>query len=90
MDGARTREEAFHATIAAEERPFLGDGSAFAVLDRLAPLLDGMRLNDRGAAILVGGHTWEAPEERWIGGMRIPPGRPPWHWVPPNGRIWEG
>ena len=88
--GARTREEAFLASVAAEERPFLGDTSAFAILDRLAPLLDGMRLNDRGAAIVVGGERWEPPVERWIGGMRIPPGRPPWQWVPPRGLIWEG
>jgi hypothetical protein len=78
--GARTREAAFHAAIAAEERPFLGDGSAWAALDRLAPLLDGHAVNARGLAVLAGDEHWEPVEERWIGGSRIPPGRSPWHW----------
>jgi hypothetical protein len=80
--GARTREEAFHAAIAAEERPFLGDVSAWATLDRLAPLHDGERLNARGKAVLEGREEWEPPTERWIGGTRLPPGRSPWHWDP--------
>jgi hypothetical protein len=90
-NGARTRDEAFHAATAAEDRPFLGDASAWAALDRLAPLLDGgqanahgtpMRVNERGRAVLAGREEWEPPAERWIGGTRLPPGRSPWHWDP--------
>jgi len=79
-NGARTREQAFEAAIAAEERPYLGDGSAWAALDRLAPLHDGYVVNERGRAVLAGAEEWEPEEERWIGGTRIPPGRSPWHW----------
>lgn len=79
-DGAGTREEAFMAAIAAEERPFLGDTSACAALDRLSPLLDGTAVNDRGRAVLAGEERWEASEERWLGGTRIPAGRSPWLW----------
>jgi hypothetical protein len=80
-DGARTREEAFVAAAAAEERPFLGDTSAWAALDRLAPLLNGTAVNERGQAVLAGEERWEAEVERWIGGTRIPPGRSPWPWA---------
>lgn len=86
-NGARSREQAFQATIAAEERPFLGDGSAWAALDRLAPLLDGQTVNDRGLAVLAGSEHWEADEERWLGGTRIPPGRSPWHWDSESSRV---
>ena len=86
-NGARTREEAFHAAIAAEERPFLGDGSAWAALDRLSPLLDAQTVNGRGLAVLAGSERWEPAEERWLGGTRIPPGRSPWHWDPATSRV---
>lgn len=86
-DGARTREQAFHAAVAAEERPFLGDASAWATLARLAPLLDGQAVNARGRAVLEGAGEWESREERWIGGTRLPPGRPPWHWDPDASRV---
>lgn len=86
-NGARTREEAFEAAIAAEERPFLGDLSAWAVLDRLTPLLEGRRVNERGRAVLAGEERWTPQAERWLGGMRIPPGPPPWEWDPDRGRV---
>ena len=79
-DGARTREEAFVAAAGAEERPFLGDTSAWAALDRLAPLLDGTAVNERGRAVLAGEEHWEAEVERWLGGTRIPAGRSRWLW----------
>jgi hypothetical protein len=81
-NGARTREEAFGAAGRAEERPYLGDTSAWATLDRLAPLLDDHGVNARGRAVLAGRAEWEPSEERWIGGTRLPPGRSPWHWDP--------
>jgi hypothetical protein len=86
-NGARTREEAFQAAIAAEERPFLGDLSAWGVLDRLTPLLDGRRANARGHAVLAGEERWTPQAERWIGGTRIPPGPPPWEWDPDRARV---
>jgi hypothetical protein len=86
-NGARTREEAFNAAIAAEERPFLGDRSAWAALDRLVVLLDGRRVNPRGRAVLAGEERWEPETERWLGGVRIPPGPPPWEWDPAAGRV---
>ena len=86
-DGARTREEAFAAAAAAEERPFLGDTSAWAALDRLAPLLDGMAVNERGRAVLAGDQRWEAEVERWLGGTRIPPGRSPWLWASDSNEV---
>jgi hypothetical protein len=86
-NGARTRVDAFHAAIAAEERPFLGDASAWAALDRLSPLLDGERVNEHGRAVLDTREEWEPPVERWIGGTRLPPGRSPWHWDPAEARV---
>jgi hypothetical protein len=86
-NGARSREQAFHEAIAAEERPFLGDASAWAALDRLAPLLDGTIVNARGRAVLAGDERWEPEEERWLGGTRIPAGPPPWEWDAVAGRV---
>jgi hypothetical protein len=81
-DGARTREAAFEAAVRAEERPFLGDASAWAVLERLASLVDGAGLSERGRAVLGGRESWSPEEERWIGGVRLPPGSAPWRWDP--------
>ena len=86
-NGARTREEAFRVAAAREERPFLGDASAWATLDRLAPLLDGGRVNERGRAVLEGRAEWEPPSERWIGGTRLPAGPAPWHWDPAAAQV---
>jgi hypothetical protein len=86
-DGARSREDAFLAAAAAEERPFLGDSSAWATLDRLGPLHDGERVTERGHAVLDGREEWEPPAERWIGGTKLPPGRSPWHWDPGARRV---
>ena len=86
-NGAADRTEAFLAAANAEERPFLGDTSAFATLDRLAPLLDGDALNERGGAVLAGREMWEPPHERWIGGTRLPAGRQRWRWDPAAERL---
>ena len=85
--GAHTREDAFLAAIAAEERPFLSDLSAWGVLDRLTPLLDGRTANARGHAVLAGDERWMPEGERWLGGMRIPAGSPPWEWDPEGARV---
>lgn len=86
-DGARTRREAFVVAAGDEDRPFLGDTSAWDALDRLAPLLDGDTPNARGLSVLAGEEEWTPLRERWIGGVRLPPGRPPWHWDPAGERI---
>jgi hypothetical protein len=86
-NGARNREEAFEAAVAAEERPFLGDLSAWGVLDRLMPLLDGRGIGARGRAVLAGEVRWTPEAERWLGGIRIPPGTPPWEWDPDRARV---
>lgn len=78
--GAETREAAFTAAVRAEERPFLGDATAWKTLDRLAPLLEGGELSARGRAVLGGRELWHPAEERWIGGVRLPPGPAPWRW----------
>jgi hypothetical protein len=86
-DGARTRTDAFLAAAGAEERPFLGDTSAWAALDRLAPLLDGEALSAHGEAVLAGEAEWRPPQERWLGGVRLAPGEPPWRWDPATARV---
>ena len=53
-DGARTREEAFVAAQRAEERPFLGDTSAYAILDR-----------DAAAERWLGGLRFPADRPPW-------------------------
>jgi hypothetical protein len=68
----------------------IGDLSAFATCDRVSPLLDGTTVNERGRAVLAGDGRWEATEERWIGGIRIPPGAPPWEWDAATGRVRAG
>ena len=85
--GARTREEAFTAAAGREERPFVGDTTAWATLERLAPLLDGEGLGERGRAVLDGKEAWEPTTERWLGGTRLPAGPPPWHWDPEAERV---
>jgi hypothetical protein len=80
--GARTREEAFQIAVRAEERPFLGDASAWTVLDRLGALLEDGELSGRGRAVLAGQESWIPGDERWIGGVRLPPGPAPWRWDP--------
>ena len=76
------REQAFRVAVQAEERQFLGDASAWAVLDRLGPLLEDGELSERGRAVLAGRQWWSPEEERWIGGVRLPPGPAPWRWDP--------
>jgi hypothetical protein len=80
--GARTREAAFQIAVHAEERPFLGDASAWTMLDRLGPLLEDGGLSQRGRAVLAGRDSWSPVDERWIGGVRLPPGPAPWRWDP--------
>jgi uncharacterized protein DUF1835 len=84
--GAATPADAFLRASAREPRPFLGDTSAFATLDRLArgdePLLDDTRLTDAGASVLRG----EADQvelngiDRWVGGVHLHGRDIRWRW----------
>jgi len=92
--GARTRMHAFVAQQRGEERPFMGDSTAFAYLGALAGGPDALlqdngslRLTARGEAVLAGGRAWAGRPERWLGGVRLPAGAPPWSWDPAAGEI---
>jgi hypothetical protein len=39
-------------------------------------------LSERGRAVLAGREMWSPEGERWIGGVRLPPGAAPWRWDP--------
>lgn len=92
--GARTRMHAFVAQQRGEERPFMGDSTAFAYLGALAGGPDALlqdngslRLTARGEAVLAGGRAWAGRPERWLGGVHLPAGTPPWSWDPVAGEI---
>ena len=83
--GACTRVDAFLASMAAEEAPFMGDTIAF---DRLAGL-DGLvrdngslQLTEDGEAVLAG--RLDRVEllgfDRWIGGLHVRAEGPLWRW----------
>jgi hypothetical protein len=83
--GARTRVDAFLASMAAEEAPFMGDTIAF---DRLAGL-DGLvrsngelRLTADGEAVLAGraDRVELIGFDRWIGGLHVWAGGQLWRW----------
>jgi hypothetical protein len=92
--GARSPADAFVAQQQGEERPFMGDATAFAYLRALAsgpdPLLDegeGLRLTAHGRAVLDGERGWAQRPERWLGGVRLPAGAPPWEYDPAEERL---
>jgi hypothetical protein len=84
--GAATPADAFVRAAAREPRPFLGDTSAFAALDRLArgdaPLLGDTRLTDAGARVLRGeADTVELNGiDRWVGGVHLHGRDIRWRW----------
>lgn len=79
-DGARTPADAYTAAQRAEERPFLGDLTAFAYLARMSPLVTGepLELTDYGWAVLEGRRRWEDRPSFHLGGAWIGP----WRWDP--------
>lgn len=91
--GARTPVDAFLAQQQQEERPFLGDATAFEYLRRLAvgrgALLshDPLGLTDLGRAVLAGARDWEERPERWLGGVRLPAGPARWRYDPRRGSL---
>ena len=82
--GARTREQAFLAGMAAEEAPFLGDTIAFDRLAELAPLVTSgtLELTDSGRAVLDGraDRVELLGFDRWIGGLHVRAEGPLWRW----------
>jgi hypothetical protein len=84
--GARTREQAFLASMAAEDAPFMGDTIAFDRLEALAPLLvdadGGLRLTAQGEAVLDGREDRVAllGFDRWIGGLHVRADGSLWRW----------
>lgn len=84
-DGARTPVEAFLASMAAEEAPFMGDTIAFdrlAGLDGLVAGNGGLRLTEDGEAVL-GGRADRVELlgfDRWLGGLHVRAEGPLWRW----------
>lgn len=79
--GATTRAEAFAAAQRHEERPFLGDLTAFSYLDRMGPLVtagEPLALTDRGRAVLEGQDRWDDRPAFHLGGALVGP----WRWDP--------
>ena len=92
--GAHTPAQAFQVAQQREERPFLGDTTAFWYLARMAsspaPLLElsarGLVVTELGGAVLRGevDHPVECGDEwdRWRGGVRLRGPAPAWRWDP--------
>jgi hypothetical protein len=86
-DGARSRVDAFCASMAAEEAPFMGDTIAFDRLEALTPELvaagnDHLRLTADGEAVLTGRADRVAllGFDRWLGGLHVRAGGDLWRW----------
>lgn len=79
-DGAETREDAFQIAQREEERPFLGDLTAYAYLDRMAPLLEDEwpAPSELGWAVLEGRARWEERPGFHLGGAFVDV----WRWDP--------
>jgi len=85
--GAKRRDELFARSQAREEASFLGDTSAYAIVDDLcappapliAPLESGYDVTVLGRRILAGDADWleQQPLDRWIGGVHLSSGD---HW----------
>jgi hypothetical protein len=91
-----SRVELFLRAARKEPRPFLGDSTAFAILDRLAPLItaDGALTAD-GKRVLAGDADFVALHgiDRWIGGVHLAGRAVPWRFgeaiealIGPDGR----
>jgi hypothetical protein len=83
--GARRPVDAFLASMAAEEAPFMGDTIAFDRLAELAGLVDGngsLRLTPDGEAVLAGraDRVELIGFDRWLGGLHVRADGPLWRW----------
>jgi hypothetical protein len=88
--GARTQVDAFLASMAAEEAPFMGDTIAFDRLDELDGLVSGngsLRLTERGEAVLAGraDRVELLGFDRWLGGLHVRADGDLWRWDPERG-----
>jgi hypothetical protein len=92
--GARTPVDAFLASMAAEEAPFMGDTIAFDRLAELDGLVSGNRslqLTEDGRAVLAGDRDRVAllGFDRWIGGLHVRAEGPLWRWDHARGLLSE-
>ena len=83
--GARTRGDAFLASMAAEEAPFMGDSIAFDRLAGLEGLVHdngSLQLTEDGEAVLAGraDRVELIGFDRWIGGLHVRAEGPLWRW----------
>ena len=81
--GARTREQAFVASMAAEEAPFMGDTIAFDRLESLDGLVDrGLEVTDAGREVLAERADRVAliGFDRWLGGLHVTARENLWRW----------
>ena len=83
--GARTRVDAFLASMAAEEAPFMGDTIAFDRLAGLEGLVHdngSLELTADGEAVLAGraDRVELLGFDRWIGGLHVRAEGPLWRW----------
>jgi hypothetical protein len=91
-----TRVELFLRAGRKEPRPFLGDTWAFAILDRLAPLITAEgTLTADGKRVLAGDADFVAQHgiDRWVGGVHLQGREVPWRFgeaiealIGPDGR----
>jgi hypothetical protein len=78
-----TRHELFQRAWRKEPRPFLGDTWAFAILDRLRPLITPAgELTPDGERVLAGEADFVILHgiDRWIGGVHLHGRDVPWRW----------
>lgn len=85
--GLRDRGEVFEAASAMEEARFLGDSSAFRLLDELTPLAltESGELTTLGQRLLAGDADWIQARggiDTWIGGVHLEGPQPQWRWDP--------
>jgi hypothetical protein len=90
--GARTPVDAFLASMAAEEAPFMGDTIAFdrlAELDGLVESNGTLQLTEDGRAVLAGERDRVAMLgfDRWIGGLHVRAEGPLWRWDHARGEL---
>jgi hypothetical protein len=83
--GARTPADAFVASMAAEEAPFMGDTTAFDRLEGLRGLVGGdgeLHVTDSGHAVLAGEADRVAllGYDRWLGGVHVRAPDALWRW----------
>jgi hypothetical protein len=75
--------ELFAEVARREQPPWVADAVLCAVADGLEPLVHrngaGYELTAEGRAVIAGDARWETPE-RWLGGVRLGPGRTRWAW----------